>query len=36
MTTIERLKQNGVEVKEILDNLQIAYATLANEEIRRR
>ena len=36
MTTIEELKQNGVNTKEILNNLQIAYTTLANEEIRKR
>ena len=36
MAIVKYLKENGVEVKEILNNLQIAYATVANEEIRKR
>ena len=36
MSTITKLRENGIDSKEILDNLQIAYATLANEEIRKR
>ena len=36
MTTIKKLKQNGIDAKEILNNLQIAYANVANEEIRKR
>ena len=36
MTTITKLREYGIDTKEILNNLQIAYATVANEEIRKR
>ena len=36
MNTITKLKEYGIDVKEILNNLQIAYASVANEEIRKR
>ena len=36
MNTITKLIENGIDTKEILDNLQIAYASVANEEIRKR
>ena len=36
MAMVKYLKENGVDVKEILNNLQIAYATVANDEIRKR
>ncbi len=36
MSTIDELIQNGTDVKDILNNLEIAYATIANQEIRRK
>ena len=36
MAIVKYLKENGVDPKEILDNFQIAYASIANEEIRKR
>lgn len=36
MAIVKYLKENGVDSREILNNLEIAYATVANDEIRRR
>ena len=33
---VKHLEENGIDTKEILNNLQIAYASVANEEIRKR